>query len=375
MGHATSCCQAADAEAEQIELATPQDELELPFDADIVNDDKDDKDEEIRTKATAAKAGEHEERLAQQALEEAERHLREFNLDRADAVLGAALDQLSEASAEGLRNADTFRRVQRCLGQYELAKEMLDSDGFELLWQQDNTRMEVKRDPSCRVFEYRLVIDLEQPLSQAMSHFEEVDLIHKVQKQLCQPVRTLGSVSPWQKVYMMCFNITVLRIEVLHELFRYRDETNGFILEGIRTEFDQTALEVPAKSWRAIRPWSITANLWKPHEDGSGRTTFIHVSRAEAGMTLASWMLDTAAYYVARGFASDVNKAAFEASLPGSPWMERMQADKDGFYRELQKIEKMRSPVPWDSRFLNRRWRLLPELQSATPPSLRKHAA
>eukprot|EP00439_Symbiodinium_sp_Y106_P002384 s4869_g1.t1 len=64
------------------------DELELPFDADIVNDDKDDKDEtwsrksqeEIRTKATAAKAGEHEERLAQQALEEAERHLREFNL-------------------------------------------------------------------------------------------------------------------------------------------------------------------------------------------------------------------------------------------------------------------------------------------------------
>jgi len=265
MGHATSCCQAADAEAEQIELATPQDELELPFDADIVNDDKDEKDEEIRTKATAAKAGEHEERLAQQALEEAERHLREFNLDRADAVLGAALDQLSEASAEGLRNADTFRRVQRCLGQYELAKEMLDSDGFELLWQQDNTRMEVKRDPSCRVFEYRLVIDLEQPLSQAMSHFEEVDLIHK--------------------------------------------------------------------------------------------------------------MLDTAAYYVARGFASDVNKAAFEASLPGSPWMERMQADKDGFYRELQKIEKMRSPVPWDSRFLNRRWRLLPELQSATPPSLRKHAA
>jgi len=226
MGHATSCCQAADAEAEQIELATPQDELELPFDADIVNDDKDEKDEEIRTKATAAKAGEHEERLAQQALEEAERHLREFNLDRADAVLGAALDQLSEASAEGLRNADTFRRVQRCLGQYELAKEMLDSDGFELLWQQDNTRMEVKRDPSCRVFEYRLVIDLEQPLSQAMSHFEEVDLIHK-----------------------------------------------------------------------------------------------------------------------------------------------------DGFYRELQKIEKMRSPVPWDSRFLNRRWRLLPELQSATPPSLRKHAA
>eukprot|EP00439_Symbiodinium_sp_Y106_P043473 s3337_g5.t1 len=197
----------------------------------------------------------------------------------------------------------------------------------------------------------------------------------QVQKQLCQPVRTLGSVSPWQKVYMMCFNITVLRIEVLHELFRYRDETNGFILEGIRTEFDQTALEVPAKSWRAIRPWSITANLWKPHEDGSGRTTFIHVSRAEAGMTLASWMLDTAAYYVARGFASDVNKAAFEASLPGSPWMERMQADKDGFYRELQKIEKMRSPVPWDSRFLNRRWRLLPELQSATPPSLRKHAA
>ena len=109
------------------------------------------------------------------------------------------------------------------------------------------------------------------------------------------------------------------------ELFRYRDETNGFILEGIRTEFDQTALDatrpkspkftgpkscdiasagsccfrsvgaryragqdrvgrsclilvldsmceeagackVPAKSWRAIRPWSITANLWKPHE-------------------------------------------------------------------------------------------------------------
>ncbi|OLP91440.1 hypothetical protein AK812_SmicGene26857 [Symbiodinium microadriaticum] len=57
-------------------------------------------------------------------------------------------------------------------------------------------------------------------------------------------------------------------------------------------------------------------------------------------------MLDTAAYYVARGFASDVNKA-FEASLPGSPWMERMQADKDGFYHELQKIEKMRSPAGW----------------------------
>ena len=63
---------------------------------------------------------------------------------------------------------------------------------------------------------------------------------------------------------MMCFSIAVLRIEVLHapcltadqeqqgvisalflsteELFRYRDKTNGVLLEGVCTEFDHTAL-------------------------------------------------------------------------------------------------------------------------------------
>ncbi|CAE6941436.1 unnamed protein product [Symbiodinium natans] len=346
MGQTTGCCQAT-AEAQPVEqlepVVAPQDQLTHGF-VDILNKD------EVSTNTLPAKAD--EENLTKRALEEAERHLRDFNLDRADEVLGTALEQLSEASAERLRSAETFRRVQRHLGQYELAKDMLASDDFELLWQQDGTRMEVKRDPCCRVFEYRLVIDLEQPLSQAVSHFEEVDLIHKVQKQLCQPVETLGSGSPWHKAYMMCFSIAVLRIEVLHELFRYRDKTNGVLLEGVCTEFDHTALNVPAKSWRAMRPWNIAANLWKPHEDGSGRTTFIHVSRAEAGMTLASWMLDTAAYFVARGFAADVRKAAAEASVPGSPWMERINADKDGFYAELREIEKVRSTVPWDKRAL-----------------------
>ncbi|OLP91445.1 hypothetical protein AK812_SmicGene26858 [Symbiodinium microadriaticum] len=228
--------------------------------------------------------------------------------DRADAVLGAALDQLSEVvSNDALVNTKWPRRSQdpsstpagkgedieeagsrespsalftrrlstvRCVPRNvdgELA-EMLDSDGFELLWQQDNTRMEVKRDPSCRVFEYRLairpkevdisVIDLEQPLSQAAAHRDVAEcLVSPV------PLAAVGSLSAGSEaavparensgqrislakgestsfnccqVYMMCFNIAVLRIE---ELFRYRDETNGFILEGIRTEFDQTALD------------------------------------------------------------------------------------------------------------------------------------
>mmetsp|Transcript_58788 Transcript_58788/g.110151 ORF Transcript_58788/g.110151 Transcript_58788/m.110151 type:complete len:360 (+) Transcript_58788:25-1104(+) len=309
--------------------------------------------------------------LIEHAIEAAQRCLAEFDLDHADDILGAALSQIDEASAKRLRQSETFRQVQRHLGQYELAKEMLFSDGFEVLWQQDNATMEVKRDPTCRVFEYRLVIELDQPLSKAMAHMEEVDLIHKVQKQLCQPVQSFGTPTAWQKVYMMCFNVAILRVEVLHEVFRYRGRKDGFLMEGIRTEFDQSPYDVPTKSWRAFRPWTVAANLWKPSEDGTNKTTFIHVTRAEAGMTLASWMLDTAAYFVARSFAADVQKAAAETSKPGSPWMERMRADKDGFYRELQHIEKARQRVPWDDRFLHRKWKLQPETQNAIPPSLR----
>ncbi|CAE7651019.1 unnamed protein product [Symbiodinium pilosum] len=51
-------------------------------------------------------------------------------------------------------------------------------------------------------------------------------------------------------------------------------------------------------------------------------------------------MLDTAAYFVARSFAADVQRAAAEASQTGSPWMKRIQADKESkAFKECVSLE------------------------------------
>ncbi|CAJ1376344.1 unnamed protein product [Effrenium voratum] len=332
--------------------------------------------------AEDAKAPQNTAAIIAQATEVVEGHMRDFDLDAADAAMGQALEEL-DAAADLLKATDTYRRLQQNLGHYERAKELLLADGFELLWQQDKARMEVKRDPSCRVFEYRLVIELDQPLHKAMAAFEEVDLVHQVQKQLTQPVRSFGACTPWWKALMSCFNVGFLKVEMVYELFRYRGRKDGFIIEGVHTEFDHSAagaprfsrapgLQVPAASWRTLRPWALSANLWKPAQDDSEATTFVHVSRAETGYTLPQWVLDMAAYFVARGFAADVQKSASEASKPGSAWMDRARQDKDGFYHELQLLEQARRRSgPWDDSMLDRCWHLPAERQNHTPPSLR----
>eukprot|EP00913_Durusdinium_trenchii_P016374 g15391.t1 len=123
-----------------------------------------------------------------EAMADVEKYLREFDLDSADEAMSTWLN----------------RKLQRSLGQYDLAKEMILSEGFEVLWQQDSYRMEIKRDPLHRVFEYRLVMELDQPLDEVLSHFEEQDLVHKVQKQLSKPVETYGDINPWQKARALC---------------------------------------------------------------------------------------------------------------------------------------------------------------------------
>ncbi len=102
--------------------------------------------------------------------------------------------------------------------------------------------MEVKRDPSNRVFEYKLVMELEQPMHEAIAHFEEMDLVHKVQKQLSKPLQAFGPLTPWQKVYMMCINVAIFKLELVTAtchafgcLCHLRDLRNSSATEGRRT--------------------------------------------------------------------------------------------------------------------------------------------
>ncbi|CAK9097898.1 Hypothetical protein SCF082_LOCUS45916 [Durusdinium trenchii] len=310
-----------------------------------------------------------------EAMADVEKYLREFDLDSADEAMSTWLNRLNPPAQQELKGSTTYRKLQRSLGQYDLAKEMILSEGFEVLWQQDSYRMEIKRDPLHRVFEYRLVMELDQPLDEVLSHFEEQDLVHKVQKQLSKPVETYGDINPWQKVYMMSFHLAaIIKVELVTEFFRYRGKKDGYILEVMQTEFDHAAHGIPEKSWLTTRPWLLTSTLWRPHEADPKRTVLTQVTRAEGGMRLSSWMIDAACYLVAKSFTTDVRNFAKEVTRPGNAWRDRILQDKDGFYSEIEKIKQKATTTGqcWQACVLDRCWQTPPERRDGIPPSHRK---
>jgi len=366
------CCQAG--VEEHIEIQVPENkDLKASVVDRVIELNEDQTSGNVPAAHEKITGNEVEEGFVREAVAEVDRHLREFDLDAADSAMMTWLERLNPAAAYQLKQTKTYRTLRQKLGQYEAAKDMILSDGFEVLWHQDATTMHVKRDPQRKIFEYKLVIELDQPLSEAMAHFEEIDLVHKVQTQLSKPARTFGDVTPWQKVVMMCFNVAVFRVEVINEVFRYRGK-DGFILEGLRSDFDLEAHGIPEKTWFSTRPWNLTANLWLPHQDDPKKTTFIQVNRATLGVRLPSWVLDTGTYFVARSFAADVQTFAHEMACPKSVWRERISADKDGFYKELRNVEeaRSRSKASGNKSMLERSWLIPPELQDTTPSPLRK---
>jgi len=321
----------------------------------------------------AADADSADEQVAAEALAVAETHLRSLELDAADEVLSAALERLGARAAKELRGSEVARDVRRRLGQYDASCQMLLADGFDVVWEKGGSKLELKMDASRKWFDYRLMVEVDQSLGAVMAQNEEMDLAHKIQP-LSRPIEVLGTSSPWLKQrYTVNFKVAVFNVELSQECFRYRGSDEGFLLESIESNADRVQRGAGAKqdSWRIVRPWIVMTNLWRPHADGG--TTLTSVVRVDVGMVVPHWVVNVALLSMAENFVSDVRKAAALAARTGSPWAERMQADRDGFYREMRRLQEVRAAAvgPWDHGALQRQWKLDPEAYDLSPPSSR----
>lgn len=324
--------------------------------------------------------GRSAEEIIREATAVANSHLEGILLDQADDVLAGALHELEqvradETGASKLRESDTFQAVCHRLGQYQAACAMLAAEGFKPLWEKQGCRLELKIDPSRKWFDYRLTVEIPESLSQVMATTEELDLAHKAQPQLSEPVRQFGEPSPWLSRVMVKLSVAFVQVEAVQECFRYRGSEQGFLLEAITTEFDQAAANIPEKGgWRVVRPWTRVANLFMPRNDGKAGTVLTQVTRVDVGMSVPQWLLNTVFWTFGGNFVEDIKKAARTAGEPGSPWQQRMKTDKDGFYAEMAKLEKARQcagSILSDIDAVQRTWKLNAVLPNMIPPSSR----
>ncbi|CAE8705413.1 unnamed protein product, partial [Polarella glacialis] len=216
--------------------------------------------------------GKTSEQIVDEAIIAAEAYLVGGNcLDSADDCLSSALLELEhergtaadKAAANRLRASGVFGKVCKALGQYEAAREMLGAEDFILLWEKEDCKLELKVDKSRKWFDYRLTMELPQPISQVMGQNEESDLCHKAQPQLSEPIQLFGAHTPWTKQYMLKFSVALFNVEVVQESWRYRDTKHGFLLEGITSDFDQVRqnMSTPLDKGWLQRNWKLKPAL------------------------------------------------------------------------------------------------------------------
>eukprot|EP00928_Gymnodinium_smaydae_P090917 TRINITY_DN74626_c0_g1_i1.p1 TRINITY_DN74626_c0_g1~~TRINITY_DN74626_c0_g1_i1.p1 ORF type:complete len:420 (-),score=90.11 TRINITY_DN74626_c0_g1_i1:234-1493(-) len=310
-----------------------------------------------------------DDEIVDDAIRAADAYMADLFLDDADQVLFQALDELdrrrgteaAKAAAGRLRSSAVHDRVRRYLARYDETRKMLDNDGFALIWEKDGSSLELKMDAGFKSFDYRLTIDIPQTLTQVMSQTEETDLAHKAQPMLVEPMRLFGSPSPWLKSYMLKMHVAIFHVELVQESFRYRSVRDGYVLEGITSEFDQAGASIPEKTgWRTVRPRTRVANLYQPSEKGGTRMT--QVSRVDVGFAVPQRVINFALWTMGGNFVDGIKKASRKAAEVGSPWEERIKADPTGFYEEIRKLEKAHEGAckPWDRSVLKKSWRLEP---------------
>jgi len=289
----------------------------------------------------------------------------------------AAEAKLATVSLEALRSSEQFKVVNERVAQFDSATEILYNENMQTLFECDYGRFDLCVSPDGRWFDYRMTVDIDAPLSEALSTGHEMDYVPQAQP-LVHQAEFIGEHSGFNLKFIMRMAVLIFKSELVIEIVRHRDTRFGYLLEVARTEFPHEGAGIPKKAWGAIRPWIYTTNFWMPRGGGQTGCTIVQVTRVDCTMSVPAWVLNFVFKKMSTTFIEDLRSSAIKALQPESPWAQKIKEDKHGFYRELRKIEEVAGTrhevsaktVPKKDVF-DRPWRLYPELLDTRPPCSR----
>lgn len=314
--------------------------------------------------------------------------LREYNILAAEEVLAQALASLearscgAEAStaqraAKELRASEFFGVVHERVAQLDSAAEIVYNANMTTLFECDYGKFDLCVSPDGRWFDYRMTVDIDAPLSEALSTGHEMEFVPQAQP-LVNQAEFIGEYSGFNLKFIMRLAVLIFKSELVFEIIRHRDRRFGYVLEVARTEFSHEGVTLPKKAWGAIRPWIYTTNLWMPRGAGKRGCTIVQVTRVDCTVSVPTWVLNFVFKKMSTTFIADLRSSALKALHPDSPWAKKIQEDKDGFYRELRRIDEaaegrreVRAKTVPGREIFDRKWRLRPALVDTRPPSSR----
>merc|ERR1711971_1394666 len=129
------------------------------------------------------------------------------------------------------------------------------------------------------------------------------------------------------------------RVETIFEMLRVSNFDFGFLVERVRSDFPADGLKFPKRPRWTKRIKVDTKNIWMPVGGGQIGTLMVSISRVHVGFPVPQSVLRFVFHNFAPSILDNIRRGAIMAKEPGSPWYERMQRDRDGFYAELARIE------------------------------------
>jgi len=309
------------------------------------------------------------------ALEQTRLLMRTYDVIEAEALLSKTLDKLGRlgfhAAAGRLRDTELYQEVLELVAQYDATVNLLHSDKFQTLYENDCGKFELMQQTAKLQWDYRMTVNVDAPLAECLSTGHETDLVPQAQK-LVTSTAPIGPAGAFLFAELSKLPIVFFQVELCFEHLLVRDRRTGFVMESIRTRFPDRGRNVPAKDWRAVRPWIFTANLWIPRGGGKEGTCLVQVTRFASPVTPPQWIMNFVFRQVACSFMSDLSKSTSKAMQRDSPWSARIEKDADGLYGELRKIEAVASKrseiiaLP-EKEVFDRQWRLWPTPLNTQP--------
>jgi hypothetical protein len=288
--------------------------------------------------------------VAKQAMAEATELFEYHKVLQAEEVLARALARLkagelggdAEEAASDIISSDVYARVHRRCRQYDDLKKSLGerNESQKLVWEGEGSQLWVFAPAGESWFEYKVICDIDAPLTHCIAYGTEVDMIPEYEPNIIGEPQLLGDVNPFVTVMRLVIGVLILRVELIYEICRFWNTEHGFLGESVNSKFDEEGRSVPPRHWRNKRVKVSTQFLWIPKGGGEKGTVAVQTTRAEAGFRIPDWCLKFFISQFAPTMVGNLRKNSLRVGAPNSPYASRLAQDKLGVYAECAKVEE-----------------------------------
>jgi len=321
------------------------------------------------------------------ALKSAQTLIEDIRLLDAEQVLAEAQHRLSTTSGcdehlKELMESEIYKNVVHRVSQFDATVDMLFNADMEVLYESEHGRFDVYQPPGMpTVFDYRMTVSTDAPLSESLSTGVEVDLFQGVVPMVSSTPIDLRSPSAHLMAVMVKFGVMMFRTELLFEAFRVRGGANSdCLVECVSSEFKLPDGKTgPKAAWMAVRPWISTANMWLPRGGGNSGTVLVQVCRVDTQIKVPQSVLNFVFRQLASTLMQNLREGSLKAIDKDSTWAQRIAEDKMGLYAKMRDVEQnaaLRKEVTSTTlpgrEIFDRPWRLKPKPRDMRPPSAKR---